>query len=106
MIKLTEQAEIKVIPVWIKKPIIKYKERFSLVTQDGKYELISSKVTVSKKKGQKYGFDSEWTQRSMNIPKNITDLSNTFVFFEELEDGTWIANFFQPLEEFEKIKPI
>ena len=103
---MTEQEEIKLIPVWIKKPIIKYKGRFSVVTEDGKYELISSKVTVSKKKGQKYGFDSEWVQKSMNIPKNITDLSNTFVFFEELEDGTWLANFFQPLEEFEKIEQL
>ena len=99
-----EKNEIPLIPVWIEKPIVKYKEEFGIVTTDGKYELHSAKVTFSKKKGKAWGWDSEWTQRSLSIPKQITDLTKTFVFFEQLENGDWQANFFQPLGEHDIIK--
>lgn len=97
--------EIKLIPAFIEKPVIKYRSEFALVTKDGKFETHSSKVTFSKKKGKAWGYDSKWTQRSMNIPKGIKDLSQTFVFFEKLEDGSWSAVFVTPIGEYDKLKP-
>lgn len=40
------------VRVKLKKPVVKYKEEFALVTKDGKYEVHSAKVTFSKKKGK------------------------------------------------------